>query len=207
MRVLLVDDHSMYRRGVRELLREHGMSDIDECAEGNAAIGKARQGGYDAIVLDISLPDRDGLDVLKQIKAALPKVPVLMLSLHAEEQYAVRALKAGASGYLTKGANADVLWSAFAKVLSGGTFITPELAERLASGLTRRGDVEAHKLLSDREFQVFRLLATGVPAREIATRLGLSVKTVSTHRMHIQTKLGLKGNAELIRYAIDRRLV
>jgi len=207
MRVLIVDDHAMYRRGVRDLLRQHGIENIDECERGNDAIEAARSTSYDAIILDISLPDRDGLDVLKQVKTVRPVVPVLMVSMHSEEQYAVRSLKAGAGGYAMKGVSADVLWTAFSKVLSGGTFVSAQLGERLGGGLAKRGVGEAHERLSDREFQVFRALAAGTPTRDIATQLGLSMKTVSTHRMNVLSKLGLSSNAELIRYAIEHGLV
>lgn len=207
MRILVVDDHTMYRGGVRALLQQHGVRDVDEAAGGNDALAMIRKRRYDALILDLSLPDRDGLDVLKQLKAVQPMLPVLIVSMHAEEQFAVRALKAGAAGYVTKGASADVLWSAVAKVLSGGTFVTPQLGERLASGLAGRAGDDAHERLTDREFQVFRALAAGTPSRELAAQLGVSVKTVSAHRMNVLSKLGLRSNAELVRYAIERGLV
>ena len=207
MRILIVDDHTMYRGGVRALLQQHGVGDVDECATGNDALDMARRRRYDALILDLSLPDRDGLDVLKQLKAAQPALPVLIVTMHAEEQFAVRALKAGAAGYVTKGASAGVFWSAVEKVLSGGMFVTPQLGERLASGLAWSGVADPHERLTDREFQVFRALAAGVPSREIAAQLGLSIKTVNAHRINVLSKLSLRSNAELIRYAIERGLV
>jgi two-component system invasion response regulator UvrY len=207
MRVLVVDDHSVYRQGVRTVLQQHGVGDVEESETGNDAIDMARDRRYDAIILDLTLPDRDGLDVLKQIKALQATVPVLIVTMHAEDQFALRALKAGAAGYVTKGASADVFWSAVEKVLSGGTYVTPQMGERLASGLAWRGHAAPHERLTDREFQVFRALAAGVPSREIAVTLGLSVKTVSAHRTNVLSKLGLRSNAELIRYAIERHLV
>jgi DNA-binding NarL/FixJ family response regulator len=207
MRLLIVDDHTMYRGGVRALLQQHGVGDVDEAARGNDALEMTRKRRYDALILDISLPDRDGLDVLKQVKAVQPMLPVLVVSMHAEEQFALRALKAGAAGYVTKGASADLFWTAVQKVLSGGTFVTPQLGERLASGLVSRADADPHERLSDREFQVFRSLAAGIPTRDIAAQLGLSAKTVNAHRMNVLAKLRLRSNAELIRYAIERGLV
>lgn len=206
MRVLAADDHGLVRRGVRDVLAPYGVT-VDEASGGNEAIDKNRGTRYDAIILDISFPDRDGLDVLKQIKAEQPTVPVLMVSMHAEKQYAVRALRAGAAGYLMKEAAAEQLWEAVSKVAAGGTYITPTLAEHLADALTHRQVDEPHQRLSDREFQVFRSLGEGKPTREIAEQLGISVKTVHTHRMNVLQKLGLRSNAELIHYAIEHRLV
>ncbi|HEV2720683.1 MAG TPA: response regulator transcription factor, partial [Thermoanaerobaculia bacterium] len=207
MRLLVVDDHTLYRRGVRGLLQQHGVDDVDECAAGNEALDLVRRQHYDVVILDLTLPDRDGLDVLKQIKSMPAPPPVLIVSMHAEEQFAVRALKAGAAGYVTKGASADVLWSAVQKVLSGGTFVSAQMGERLAAGLAWQEQREPHERLTDREFQVFRALAAGMPARHIAAQLGLSVKTVNTHRINVLGKLALHSNAELIRYAIERALV
>jgi len=207
MRMLVVDDHTMYRRGVRDLLQQHGVDDVDECAAGNDALDLVRRHRYDAVILDLTLPDRDGLDVLKQIRALPAPPPVLIVTMHAEEQFAMRALKAGAAGYVMKGASADTLWRAVQKTLSGGTFVSAQMGERLASGLTLAQRGEPHERLTDREFQVFRALAAGTPSRDIAGLLGLSVKTVNTHRVNILGKLGLRSNAELIRYALERDLV
>lgn len=206
MRILVVDDHGLTRRGVREVLVAHGVA-VDEAASGGEALELTRANPYDAVLLDISLPDRDGLDVLKQIRSQLPHLPVLMLSMHDEEQYAVRALKAGASGYMPKGVAADLLWGAVQKIVSGGSYVSPALAESLAGDLQGRSAGEPHARLTDREFQIFRAIAEGASMRTIASTLGLSIKTVNTHRANILQKMGLRSNAELIRYAIERGLV
>lgn len=205
--ILVADDHAMFRRGVIDLLRQHGVEPIEECATGAEALDRIHRHAYRAVILDLSLPDRSGLDILKQVRAVQPQLPVLIVSMHAEEQFAMRALRAGASGYVMKGASAEVLWTAVAKVLSGGTFVSPALGERLGAGLADPKGGEPHERLSDREFQVFRAIAAGIPARAIAEHLGLSVKTVNSHRMNVLAKLGLKSNAEVIRYAIERGLV
>ena len=166
-----------------------------------------RQREWDAVVLDIGLPGRGGLEVLKDIKQEAARLPVLILSMHSEEQYAVRAIRAGAAGYLTKGAAPDKLVDAIHKIVSGGRYISPELAERLATELTVDAVRPLHTSLSDREFDVLRLIASGQTVGHIATRLSLSVKTVSTYRTRILEKMRLKNNAELMHYVLTNHLL
>ncbi len=207
LRILIVDDHPIVRHGLKQTLGDaHEIGEIGEAATPQEALDLVRQREWDAVILDIGLPGRGGLDVLKEIKQELPRLPVLILSMHTEDQYAVRAVRAGAAGYLTKGAAMDHLVAAIRKVVTGGRYISPELAERLATELTADADRPLHALLSDREFEVFRLIAAGQTVGEIAERLSLSVKTISTYRARILEKMQLKNNAELMQYALTNRL-
>ncbi|RPI50405.1 MAG: DNA-binding response regulator, partial [Chloroflexi bacterium] len=162
---------------------------------------------WDVVVLDISMPDRSGLDILKQIRSERPKLPVLVLSMYSEDQYAIRVLKAGASGYLTKDSAADELVKAIRKVVSGGRYVSPLLAEKLAFEIGDDSSRLPHEALSDREFQVLRMIAAGKSVKEIAAELSLSVKTVSTYRARLLEKMNLGTNAELIHYAIQNNLI
>jgi two-component system invasion response regulator UvrY len=207
LRVLIADDHPVFRRGLKQIITEASdMVVAGEAADGREALSKAETGGYDLLLLDITLPFKNGLDVLSQLKHERPTLPVLMLSVHPEEQYAVRALKAGASGYLTKESAPEELVAAIRKVSAGGKYVSASLAERLASML--QGDGEPlYQALSNREYQVMCLIASGKTVSDVARELSLSVKTISTYRARILEKLSLKTNAELIRYAARNQLV
>lgn len=210
IRVLLVDDHTILREGLKQILAD--TSDIQvagEAADGKEALRQMQALDFDVMIMDMSMPGRSGLELLKQVKAEKPKLPVLILSMHSEDQYAVRAYRAGASGYLTKDSASELLVSAIRKVAKGGIFISPNSAERMAMEFTdaRRDDTLPHTLLSDREFQIFKLIAEGKGLTEIASQLSLSVKTVSTHKTHILEKMHLVTTADLIRYAINHDLL
>lgn len=211
LRVLIVDDHAIVRRGLKIILEE--ISDrivtMDEAADCQEALARIRSSVYDLVLLDISLPGCSGLDLLKQLKADRPNLPVMMLTMYPEEQYAVRALRLGASGYLTKESAPDELVTAIRQVLAGGRYVSVALAERLASELGRRRKehLTPHEGLSDREFQVACLIAAGKTVGRIAEELTLSEKTVSTYRSRILAKMQLKSNAELTSYAYRHGLV
>lgn len=208
IKVLIADDHTLVRKGLRQLLLESGLvKAVDEAKDGKETVAKVSASRYDLVLLDISFPGRSGIEVLKQIKSIRPKVPVLILSMHPEEQYAVRALRAGASGYLTKETATEELIEAIEKVSAGRKYITSSLAERLATGFDERSDEPLHKSLSDREYQVMCMIASGKTCTEIAGALNLSVKTISTHRARILRKTGMKNNAHLTHYAIKLGLV
>ncbi len=204
IKVLIVDDHAIVREGLKRILSE--VPDIEvkgEAADGHEAIEKLKK-VWDVILLDIGLPGKNGIEVLKQIKKDQPESSVLMLSMYDEGQYAMRALKAGASGYLTKSSLSNQLVDAVRKVADGGKYITSTLAEKLANNLGPMANKAPHERLTDREYQVFTMLSSGKTVSNIAKELSLSVKTVSTHRSHILEKMELKNNAELIRYSIER---
>jgi DNA-binding NarL/FixJ family response regulator len=208
IRVLIADDHAIVRRGLRQILQElPGVDGVDEAANGPDALARIRKGVYHLVLLDISMPGSSGLDVLKQIKAEQPKLPVLMLSMHPEEQYAVRALKAGASGYLTKETAPEQLVTAVARILEGRKYVSESLAEHIASGFDHSGERLPHEELSDREFQILRMLASGRTVTEIGTELALSAKTVSTYRTRVLSKMGFRTNADITRYALQYKLL
>ena len=208
IRILIADDHTVARRGLVQVVAEEpGMRVVGEASNGQELFTLLLQQPCDLVVLDISMPGRSGLDVLRQLKHERHGLPVLVLSMHSEEQYAVRALKTGAAGYMTKESAAEELLKAIKKVASGGRYISPSLAERLALDLTARADRPSHETLSHQEFRVLCLIACGKSVSEIATELSLSVKTVSTYRARILEKMSMKSNVELIRYAIQNRLV
>jgi DNA-binding NarL/FixJ family response regulator len=208
IRVLLADDHTIVRAGLRELLADTGDIEVaGEAGNGQEVLARVRDGDYDVLVLDMSMPGRSGIELIKQIKAEKPKLRILVLSMHGEAQYAVRALKAGASGYLTKESAADQLVAAIRRIAGGGAFFSPETAERLALDYDRPADALPHTLLSDREFQVFQLIVSGKSVTEIARDLALSVKTVSTHKARIMEKMSLSNQAELVRYAVRHKLI
>jgi two-component system invasion response regulator UvrY len=207
IRVLIADDHPIYRQGLLQILMEvPGMFAVDEAGSGEEALGRAWDNGYDLVLLDISMPGRGGLDALKALKDHLPKLPVLVLSMHPEEQYAVRALRAGASGYLNKECAWDELANAIQKVLEGGKYVSSALAEKLADNLYGNTDKPLQEILSNREYQVFRMIASGKTVSAIAKELSLSIKTISTHRVRILEKMKFENNTELIRYAITNKL-
>lgn len=208
IKVLIADDHPIVRHGLRQILS--GIPDMEvvgEAVNAQETLERVRAGGWDVLVLDITMPDRSGFDILKTLKHEQPDLPVLVLSIHAEEQFAVRVLKVGASGYLTKENAPDELVKAIRKVVSGGKYISPALAESMAFGLDTFSEQPRHETLSDREFQVMQMMAGGKTLTEIAETLSLSTKTVSTYRTRLLEKMNLKSNAELIRYAIENSLV
>jgi len=208
IRVLLADDHAVVRAGLREILTDAGdITVAGEATNGQEVMVQIRGQDFDVAVLDMSMPGRSGIDLIKQVKSEKPKLRILILSMHSEQQYAVRALKAGASGYLTKESAADELVAAIRRIAAGGAYVTPETAERLALDANRASDAPPHTLLSDREFQVFQLIAKGSAVGEIAKQLSLSVKTVSTHKTRVLEKMGLANQAELIRYALEHKLL
>ena len=208
LRILIVDDHPIVRQGLRQTLADAAqIGEIVEAATAQEALDLVREREWEAVILDIGLPGRGGLDVLKDIKREVPKLPVLILSMHSEDQYAVRAIRAGAAGYLTKGAAPESLIEAIRKVAAGGRYVSPELAERLATELTVDAGKPLHASLSDREFAVLRSIASGQTVGEIAGRLSLSVKTVSTYRTRILEKMRLKNNAEIMHYVHTNHLL
>ena len=208
IRVLLADDHAIVRAGLKEILADTGDIEVaGEAANGQEVLARVSAQDFDVAVLDLSMPGRNGIELIKRVKAEKPKLRILVLSMHSEEQYAVRALKAGASGYLSKESAADQLVAAIRRIAAGGAYVTPETAERLALGAAPRAEAAAHTLLSDREFQVFRMIARGASVTDIARELSLSVKTISTHKTRILGKMGLANQAELIRYALEHRLL
>jgi DNA-binding NarL/FixJ family response regulator len=208
IRVLLADDHAIVRAGLKEILADTGDIEVTgEAANGQEVLARVFTQDFDVAVLDMSMPGRNGIELIKLVKAEKPKLRILVLSMHSEEQYAVRALKAGASGYLTKESAADQLVAAIRRIAAGGAYVTPETAERLALSVAPRAVVAAHTLLSDREFQVFRMIASGASVGQIARELSLSVKTISTHKTRILEKMGLANQAELIRYALEHHLL
>jgi len=208
MRVLIVDDHAIVRRGSRELLAEaFPEAEFEDAETGEDAIGIVERVTLDLVILDISMPRRGGMDALKEIAARKPGLPVLVLSHHAEEQYAIRALRAGARGYVTKDSAPEELIRAAQKVLGGGKYVSLALAERLADSLSSDPSKALHEELSDRELQVLCMLAMGKAVKEIAGELSLSEKTVSTYRARILEKMKMSTNAELMRYALRVGLV
>jgi two-component system, NarL family, invasion response regulator UvrY len=207
-RILLVDDHAVVRRGVRDILTESlGKVSFGEAGKPSEAIDLLQGEDWDVVVLDISLPGRGGLDALRDIKRLKPQVPVLVLSMHAEDHYALRALRAGASGYVNKDSAAEELAGAVRKVLAGGTHVSVRLAETLARSLRSDTSRPAHERLSDRELEVLRGLAAGKTVKEIGIELSLSEKTVSTYRTRLLEKMQMRTNAELIQYALREGLV
>jgi len=208
IRILVADDHTIVREGLKQILgEEKDMNVADEASNGQEALQKIQKHEYDCVLLDISMPGRSGLEVLKDIKILRPKLPVLILSMHSEELYAIRALRAGASGYLTKASASEELIGAIRKVSTGRKYVSTSLAEKLAFELDTDASKLPHETLSDREHQVMIMLATAKSVKEIADEVCLSVKTISTYRMRIMEKMNLKKNAELTLYAIQHHLI
>ena len=208
MRILVADDHAVFRRGLRETLSEaFSRVTFGEAKTAQETLEYVRRQEWDVIILDISMPGKSGLDILDDLHRLRPKLPVLLLSMHPEQQYARRALKLGAAGYLTKESVPEELKEAVRRVQAGGRYVSATLAEKLAFDLRREADSPVHELLSDREFQVLRMIASGRTVKQIAGDITLSVKTVSTYRVRILEKTGMKTNAELIRYALQTHLV
>jgi two-component system, NarL family, invasion response regulator UvrY len=208
IRILVADDHAVVRQGVKQILADvQDMAVKDEAQNGAETLEKVLQHDYDVVLLDISMPGRSGLEVLEDIKNQRPKLAVLILSMHPEEQYAVRALRAGASGYLTKASAPNELIGAIRKVAGGGKYVTSSLAEKLADELEMDTQKLPHERLSNREHEVMLKLAEGKSVSDIAAELCLSVKTISTYRTRIMAKMGMKKNAELTLYAVHNKLI
>jgi len=208
IRVLIADDHTLFREGLKKIIA--GTSDIavaGEASTGNDVLARLKETSFDVLVLDISMPGKDGLEVLKEVRARYLRLPILMLSMFSEEQYATRVLKAGASGYLTKESAPDVLITAVRKAARGERYVSPSLAEKLASGLTEDLRKQPHERLSDREYQIMRLIASGKRMKEIAHLLSLGPTTISTYRARILEKMGMASNAELTLYASQNNLL
>jgi DNA-binding NarL/FixJ family response regulator len=206
--ILIADDHAIFREGLKHILAESpDVKVVAEARNGQEVLEKIWSEKYDMVLLDISMPGISGLEVLKQLKIEKPKLPVLVLSMHPEEQYAVRVLRAGASGYLTKESAPDELITAIRKISQGRKYITSSLAERLAFEMEIDSEKPLHEVLSDREYQVLRIIAAGKTVKQIAEELSLSIKTVSTYRGRIMEKMKMKTNAELIHYAIKHEIL
>jgi two-component system invasion response regulator UvrY len=204
LRILIVDDHPVFRRGLKQIIEDAAdMLVVAEAENGREAISIAQTSGCDLVLLDISIPVRNGLDVLSELKARNPGLPILVLSMHPEEQYAVRALKTGASGYLTKESAPEELVAAIRKVSSGGKYVSASLAEYLAVLVQTESSLLPHEQLSQREYQVMSLIGSGKTVSEIALELSLSVKTVSTYRGRVLKKLAMKNNAQVMRYVAN----
>ena len=207
VRILIADDHPVVREGLKKMFEK--VSDISiagEACNGQEVLNKIERNDYDLVLLDISMPGRDGLDILRELRSKRPRLPVLILSIHREEQYAIRALKAGAAGYLTKKSISDELIKAVREVLCGRKYITSTLAEKLASYINDDTEKPIHELLSDREYLVMRMIVKGKTRKEIAEELFLSVNTISTYRARILEKMKMKNSAELIQYAMEKHL-
>ncbi len=208
IKILIADDHPVVRKGLKDIIEETpDMMVEDEASNGQETLEKVRKSDFDIVLLDISMPGRSGLEILKELKSEKPDLSVLILSIHPEEQYAVRVLKAGASGYLTKESAPDELIAAIRKASTGKKYISSSLAEKLALYLEIDAEKPLHETLSDREYEVMRMIASGKTITEIAEKLFLSVKTISTYRSRILEKMRMKSNAELTHYALKNRLV
>jgi len=207
IKICVIDDHAVVREGLKRIISENsGMAVTAEASDGDEGLRVLQSQPCDVVLLDITMPHKSGLDVLKELHLKSPRLPILVLSMHAEEQYAVRVLRAGAAGYLTKESAPAKLVQAIRKVVHGGKYVTPSLAEKLVYDLGSDLTKPAHEILSDREYQVLCMIASGRTVTEIAEELVLSVKTISTYRVRILEKLKMKNNAEMTRYAIKEGL-
>jgi len=207
-RIIIADDHTIFREGLKQVIaRTATMTVAAEAADGAEPLARIRSEEFDLVILDISLPGRSGLDILADIRAIRPQLPVLILSMHPEEQYALRALRAGASGYLTKGSSSQQLLEALQKIALGKKYVSPSMAEILVTTLGSDCDEPLHERLSGREFQVMRMIAEGATPKTIAEDLMIGIKTVNTYRVRILQKMGMKCNADLTRYAVEHRLL
>jgi two-component system invasion response regulator UvrY len=208
VRILIADDHPIVREGLKQIVGEtEDMHLAGEASNGREVMEQVERGSADVVVLDISLPGESGLEVLKKLRARYPALPVLMLSIHSEDQYAIRSLRAGASGYLTKESLPDELVTAIRRVAQGRRYVSEALAERLVLRLDDDLRKPLHEDLSDREYQVMRMIAAGKALKQIAMELGLSPKTVSTYRARVLEKMGVHSNADLVRYALEHDLI
>ena len=208
IKIIIADDHAVVRKGLKQIFDETlDLAVTGEANSGYELLDKIRTNDYDVVILDISMPGKDGLDTLKELKTIKPDLSVLIFTIYPEEQYAVRVLKAGASGYINKESEPEVLIEAIRKVAQGRKYISPYLAELLASNLESGGEAPVHEQLSDREYQVMCMIASGKTPTDIAKELSLSINTISTYRIRILEKMGLKNNAEITHYALKNRLV
>jgi two-component system, NarL family, invasion response regulator UvrY len=207
--VLVADDHAIIRDGLKKILADtDDLVVAGEAANGNAALEKVRERDWGMVVLDMSMPGRSGLELIKLMKAERPKLPILVFSMHQEEQFAVRAIRAGASGYLSKEGDSDMLLPAIRRVASGDAFVSDKVAQLLATDVSRSNDCPSpHTLLSDREYGIFSRIVRGTSLTDIADELCLSIKTVSTHKSHILAKMNMAGQVDLVRYAIEHNLL
>jgi len=206
-RILIADDHAIVRDGLRRILQgAPGIDVAGEAVNGDEVMVRVRAGGFDLLLLDMSMPGKSGIELIKWVKATRPELAILVLSMHQEDQYAVRAIRAGASGYVTKESASALLVAAIRKVADGGLYISPGVAEQLALTLRPPADDLPHQSLSDREYEVFGLLVTGATISDIAARLHLSGKTVSTHKARILEKMAMGSVADLVRYAVVHKL-
>ena len=207
IKILIADDHTIVREGIKQILAEMPEVTVtDEARNGQEVLQNVWDKDYDIVLLDITMPGRSGLDVLKQLKNDKPALKILILSMHPEEQYAIRAFKAGAFGYLTKESSPNELIEAIRKVSIGKKYVSSSLAETLASHLEAKSEKPPHDTLSDREYEVMCMIASGKTVKEIAGELALSVKTISTYRARILEKMGMNNNAEIIRYSMEHEL-
>lgn len=208
IRIVIADDHAIVREGLKRIVSEVGDMEVaGEAGDGTQVMQRVRELEFDILLLDLSMPGRSGMELIKLVRAEKPKLRILVLSMHQELQYAVRAIKSGASGYLTKESAPSQLEQAIRKIAGGGAYVTAEVAQQLALGAMPGGQTLPHESLSDREFEVFRLLAAGASVTDIAARLKVSVKTISTHKANLTQKMGLQNNSELVRYALKHGLL
>ena len=209
MHILIADDHAIVRKGIRQLLlEEYPSAIIEETGDGNSLVAKASAEKWDVVICDLDLPGRSGLDAMLQIKEIAPKLPVLIMSIYPEEQYARRLLKAGAAGYVSKDAATEELVKAVRMALQGRKYVSPAVAELIAEDMGQgNADKAPHETLSNREFEIFKMIASGRSVSEIADKLSLSTTTVSTHRARILAKMNMRTNSELIRYALNNKLI
>jgi DNA-binding NarL/FixJ family response regulator len=208
IRIVIADDHAIVREGLKRIVSAaDDMELVGEAADGTEVMQRVRELSFDVLMLDLSMPGRSGMELIKLVHAEKPRLRILVLSMHQELQYAVRAIKSGASGYLTKESAPALLEQAIRKLAGGGAFISAEVAEQLALGAMPGNETLPHESLSNREFEVFRLLAAGVSVTDIGLRLKLSVKTVSSHKANLTHKMGLQNQSELIRYALKHGLI
>ena len=208
IRIVIADDHTLMREGLKRIFEGNDeITVVGEAIDGFSVISQVRKGGFDVLLLDLSMPGRSGIDLIRQIRTEAPKLPILVLTMYEEEQYAVRSIRAGAQGYLTKESAGDQLVNAIKKVASGRPYISMEVAEQLALGIMTPEKEMPHTQLSDREFEVFNLLASGKSITDIGAQLHLSVKTVSTHKSRILTKMGMHSLAEIVQYAVTQNLL
>ena len=207
IRIVIADDHTLMREGLKRIFEGNDeITVVGEAIDGFSVISQVRKGGFDMLLLDLSMPG-SGIDLIRQIRTEAPKLPILVLTMYEEEQYAVRSIRAGAQGYLTKESAGDQLVNAIKKVASGRPYISMEVAEQLALGIMTPEKEMPHTQLSDREFEVFNLLASGKSITDIGAQLHLSVKTVSTHKSRILTKMGMHSLAEIVQYAVTQNLL
>jgi two-component system, NarL family, invasion response regulator UvrY len=206
--VLVADDHAIIRDGLKKILADtDDLIVAGEASNGNMVMEKIRERDWDMIVLDLSMPGRNGIELIKLIKSERPKLPILIFSMHSEEQYAVRAIRAGASGYLSKEDDSDLFLPAIRKVANGGKYISPKVADLLAGSFSPDDHNHPHTALSNREYEIFVRIVRGISLTEIAKEFSLSIKTISTHKTHILTKMGFTSHVDLVRYAIEHKLL